>query len=44
MSLLRNPPETHYADTGEGLVAYQSFGDGPDLLYLNDANSNVEVM
>jgi class 3 adenylate cyclase len=26
------------------LVAYQSFGEGPDLLYLNDANSNVEVM
>jgi class 3 adenylate cyclase/pimeloyl-ACP methyl ester carboxylesterase len=44
MSLLRNPPETHYADTGEGFVAYQTFGEGPDLLYLNDVHSNVEVM
>jgi class 3 adenylate cyclase len=44
MSLLRNPPETRYADTGEGFVAYQTFGEGPDLLYLNDVHSNVEVM
>lgn len=44
MSLLHDPPETHYADTGEGLVAYQTFGEGPDLLFLNDAHSNVEVM
>jgi len=44
MNLLRNPPETRYADTGEGLVAYQTFGEGPDLLYLNDVHSNVEVM
>ena len=44
MSLLRNPPETHYADTGEGFVAYQTFGQGPDLIYLNDVHSNVEVM
>ncbi len=44
MSLLRNPPETRYADTGSGYVAYQTFGDGPDLLFLNDAHSNVEVM
>jgi pimeloyl-ACP methyl ester carboxylesterase len=44
MSLLRNPPETRYADTGEGLVAYQTFGEGPDLLFLNEAHSNVEVM
>ena len=44
MSLLRNSPETRYADTGEGLVAYQTFGEGPDLLFLNDAHSNVEVM
>ena len=44
MSLLRNPPETRYADTGEGFVAYQTFGRGPDLVYLNDVHSNVEVM
>jgi class 3 adenylate cyclase/pimeloyl-ACP methyl ester carboxylesterase len=44
MTLLRNPPETRYADTGEGLVAYQTFGEGPDLLFLNDAHSNVEIM
>jgi pimeloyl-ACP methyl ester carboxylesterase len=44
MSLLRNPPETHYADTGEGLVAYQTFGEGRDLLFLSDVHSNVEVM
>jgi class 3 adenylate cyclase/pimeloyl-ACP methyl ester carboxylesterase len=44
MSLLRNPPETHYADTGEGFVAYQTFGQGRDLLFFTDVNSNVEVM
>ena len=44
MSLLRNPPQTKYADTGEGFVAYQTFGEGPDLLYLNDVHSNVEMM
>ena len=44
MSLLRNPPETHYADTGGGFVAYQTFGQGRDLLFFTDINSNVEVM
>ncbi|MCH8990696.1 MAG: alpha/beta hydrolase, partial [Acidobacteria bacterium] len=44
MSLLRNPPETQYADTGEGFVAYQTFGQGRDLLFFTDINSNVEVM
>jgi len=44
MSLLRNPPETRYADTGGGFVAYQTFGRGRDLLFYSDIHSNVEVM
>ena len=31
MSLLRSPPETRFADTGDGFVAYQTFGWGRDL-------------
>lgn len=31
MSLLRNPPETRYADTGEGFIAYQTFGGSSDF-------------
>jgi len=31
MCLLRNPPETRFADTGGGFVAYQTFGRGRDL-------------
>ena len=34
MSLLRNPPETQYADSGDGYIAYQTFGEGPDVLFL----------
>ncbi len=44
MSLLRNPPRTNYADTGSGYIAYQTFGEGRDVVYLSDAHSNVEVM
>ncbi|MFQ5968266.1 MAG: adenylate/guanylate cyclase domain-containing protein [Acidimicrobiia bacterium] len=44
MSLLRNRPETHYADTGQGSVAYQTFGRGRDLLFFTDILSNTEVM
>jgi class 3 adenylate cyclase len=44
VSLLRNPPATRYADTGEGFIAYQTFGEGRDLVFINDAHSNVEVM
>ena len=44
MSRMRNPPETRFADTGEGFVGYQTFGHGRDLLFFGDINSNVEVM
>ncbi len=44
MSLFNKPPPVHYADTGDGLVAYVNFGNGPDLVFVNDAHSNVEMM
>jgi len=31
MRLLRNPPQTRFADTGDRFVAYQTFGRGRDL-------------
>lgn len=31
MSLLRNQPQTRFADTGDRFVAYQTFGRGRDL-------------
>jgi pimeloyl-ACP methyl ester carboxylesterase len=38
-------PETRYARSDEGSVAYQVFGDGPiDLLFLTNWSTNVEVM
>ncbi|GMQ85415.1 MAG: adenylate/guanylate cyclase domain-containing protein [Acidimicrobiia bacterium] len=45
MGLLQNPPRTKYVDTGDGYVAYQTFGDGPrDLLFCSGLNSNIDVM
>jgi pimeloyl-ACP methyl ester carboxylesterase len=38
-------PETRYAKSEDGYVAYQVFGQGPyDLLFIGNWASNVEVM
>ncbi len=38
-------PETRYARTPEGAVAYQVLGDGPrDLLFIQNWGNNIEVM
>lgn len=38
-------PETRYADTGEGQVAYQQFGQGPpDLVYHTSLESHAEMI
>jgi len=38
-------PETHFARTPEGSVAYQVLGEGPiDLVFVSDWRSNIEVM
>ncbi len=38
-------PETHYAPSEDGRVAYQVFGDGPrDLVFVPNWGSNVDVM
>jgi pimeloyl-ACP methyl ester carboxylesterase len=38
-------PETRYAKSEDGYVAYQVFGRGPfDLLFIGNWASNVEVM
>lgn len=45
MSLSRNPPETRYAATDAGYVAYQVFGRGPpDVVFIASWLSNLEVM
>lgn len=45
MSLMYNRPETKYADTGEGQVAYQQFGTGPpDLVYMTSLESHAEMI
>lgn len=45
MSLLYDRPETRYADTGEGQVAYQQFGSGPpDLVYITSLESHAEMI
>ena len=42
MSLVSEPPETRYADTGEGFVAYQQFGRGStDLVMFTSMDSNA---
>ncbi len=39
------PPETQYAKTEEGYVAYQVFGEGPlDLLFITNWSTNVDAM
>jgi pimeloyl-ACP methyl ester carboxylesterase len=38
-------PETRYAKSDDGYIAYQVFGEGPhDLLFIGNWASNVEVM
>ncbi|MFN2525170.1 MAG: adenylate/guanylate cyclase domain-containing protein [Actinomycetota bacterium] len=37
------PPETHYAKGHGGLIAYQTWGRGPDLVYINGSVSHVDV-
>lgn len=45
MSLLHDRPQTLYADTGDGQVAYQQFGEGPpDLVYMTSLESHAEMI
>jgi class 3 adenylate cyclase/pimeloyl-ACP methyl ester carboxylesterase len=45
VSLFRNPPSTLYADTGDGLVGYQTFGDGPlKVVFAPGIDSNIEIV
>lgn len=45
MNLVSEPPETRYADTGEGFVAYQQFGHGSiDLVLFTSMDSNAVAM
>jgi class 3 adenylate cyclase len=42
---MHTPPETRYARTPEGAIAYQVLGKGPrDLLFIQNWGSNIEVM
>ena len=42
MNLVGEPPETRYADTGDGFVAYQRFGHGStDLVMFTSMDSNA---
>ena len=36
------PPETRYTDVGESQVAYQVFGEGPDLVWAQGFASHVD--
>lgn len=45
MNLFYNRPETHYATSGEGQLAYQQFGKGPtDLVYMTSTESHAEMI
>ena len=45
MSLFRNPPETRFADTGNGMIGYQLLGDGPpDIFHITQLITNVDAM
>jgi len=37
------PPETHYATSGEVQIAYQAFGDGPDLVWVPGWVSQLDL-
>ncbi|MEX2458904.1 MAG: adenylate/guanylate cyclase domain-containing protein [Actinomycetota bacterium] len=36
------PPETRYANVGDSQVAYQVFGEGPDLVWVQGFTSHVD--
>jgi pimeloyl-ACP methyl ester carboxylesterase len=39
------PPQTHYAQSPDGAVAYQIFGDGPvDLVFITQWGTNVDTI
>jgi pimeloyl-ACP methyl ester carboxylesterase len=38
-----NPPETHYAASGEFQIAYQAFGAGPDLVWVPGWVSQLDL-
>lgn len=41
----RSRPETRYANTANGFIAYQVFGqEGPDLVFITNWITNVEVI
>jgi pimeloyl-ACP methyl ester carboxylesterase/class 3 adenylate cyclase len=37
------PPETHYASSGEVQIAYQAFGEGPDLVWVPGWVSQLDL-
>ncbi len=42
---MRSPPETQYAETSDGSVAYQAFGSGPpDLVLVPDWLNPIEML
>ena len=43
MQSISSPPETRYAYNGDFALAYQVFGEGPDLIYLPGWVMNVEA-
>ncbi len=44
MTAVTGPPETRYAHTTEGDVAYQVFGEGPPLLLVTSWLQNLDAM
>ena len=37
-------PDTHYAATPLGYLAYQTFGTGPDILFITGGLANIDAM
>lgn len=40
---MTSPPETHYATSGDLRIAYQAFGDGPDLVWVPGWVSQLDL-
>jgi pimeloyl-ACP methyl ester carboxylesterase/class 3 adenylate cyclase len=40
---MTRPPETHYATSGDFQIAYQSFGSGPDLVWVPGWVSQLDL-
>ena len=40
---MNRPPETHYATSGDVQIAYQAFGDGPDLVWVPGWVSQLDL-